>query len=48
MPISENVALKACLESPNDLIDKISNANRKCFSDDGEFDWKDFAKLNGV
>ena len=48
VPISENIALKACLESPNDLIDKISNANRKCFSDDGEFDWKDFAKLNGV
>ena len=47
MPISENVALKACLESPNDLIDKISDAKRKCFGD-SEFDWKDFAKLNGV
>ena len=46
--ISENIALKACLESPNDLIGKISNAKRKCFGGDSEFDWNDFADLNGV
>ena len=43
MSISENVALKACLESPDDLIGKISNAKRKCFGGDSEFDWNDFA-----
>jgi len=45
--ISENIALKACLESPNDLIDKISYAKRECFNGDSEFDWNDFADLNG-
>ena len=46
--ISENIALKACLESPNDLIDKISYAKRECFGGDSEFDWNDFADYNGV
>ena len=47
MSISENIALKACLESPNDLIRKISNAKRKCFGN-SEFDWNDFAEFNDV
>ena len=46
--ISENVALKACLDSPDGLISKISQAKRKCFGGDSEFDWNDFADLNEV
>jgi len=44
--ISENIALKTCLDYPDKLIRKINQAKMHCFGGDSEFNWNDFADYN--
>merc|ERR1711997_539912 len=44
--ISENIALKTCLDYPEKLIRKINQAKMHCFGGDSEFNWNDFADYN--
>merc|ERR1711892_1037532 len=44
--VSQDVAIKACLDPSATLLNKISRATKECLGDDDKFDWADFSKLN--
>merc|ERR1712106_990937 len=44
--VSQDVAIKACLDPSATLLNKISRATKECLGDDDKFDWADFSQLN--
>ena len=46
MDVSQDVAIKACLDPSANLLNKISRSTKTCLGDDDMFDWEDFSQLN--
>merc|ERR1711970_1011356 len=44
--VSQDSAIKACVNPSTPLVTKISRATKACLGGDDTFDWEDFSKLN--
>jgi len=44
--VSQDSAIKACVNPSTPLVTKISRATKACLGGDATFDWEDFSKLN--